>query len=268
MINERSPDYVLVALPHHAYPSVIEFCLRRGLKVIKEKPFATALEQVEHLSKTVAETPGTLFTVCQKRYYPAYEELRRYIDCRPGQIRQVVVRYTIPSKSPNSGWRGRSDKAGGGVWLDMGYHAVNLLQFLLRSPAMTVSHASLINTAPGSYEVDDIAFAELNCAGIPALVYVSCVDSEKNEHITITGDDFIARADRRGLLIKNKNQDTLLVSNIEADPGSPFTAMYKQLSLDIDGAIFAENLSESIQSSKIICEVNERWKREEEMENV
>ncbi|GAB7184584.1 Gfo/Idh/MocA family oxidoreductase [Kitasatospora sp. Ki12] len=45
LLDTVTPDFVIVAVPHHAGRAVIEECAGRGVHVLKEKPFATFLPE-------------------------------------------------------------------------------------------------------------------------------------------------------------------------------------------------------------------------------
>lgn len=49
LLDETGSDFVIVAVPHHAGRTVTEECAARGVHVLKEKPFATSIEEARHL---------------------------------------------------------------------------------------------------------------------------------------------------------------------------------------------------------------------------
>ncbi|MGW5121012.1 Gfo/Idh/MocA family protein, partial [Streptomyces noursei] len=49
LLDTVQPDFVIVAVPHHAGRSVIEECAGRGVHVLKEKPFATSVAEAHQL---------------------------------------------------------------------------------------------------------------------------------------------------------------------------------------------------------------------------
>ncbi|WP_289995041.1 Gfo/Idh/MocA family protein [Photorhabdus laumondii] len=246
MLEEVPTDSVLVALPHYMYEDVIKYCSRKKLKIIKEKPFAISINQAKKLKQLAYTNNVELFTVCQKRYTKSYRQLKSVMDENNGKLKQIKIRYTIPSKDPNSNWRGKYSNAGGGVWLDMGYHIVDLLCYLFDCHEINVNYSKLINTSNGKYNVDDTAFVEFQYGNVIIFVYISCVAYEKYEDITLIGDDFIVYANRNQLKIKNKKQEVISEKYFHPDDESPFVDMYQDFLFSKEKDSFSNNLKNSI----------------------
>lgn len=232
MISEKSIDYVLVTLPHHLYYDVVRKCLENKINVIKEKPFAINYDDAISLSEIALKSKSKLLTVCQKRYNPAYSELKSLIDINADDIKQINIRYTIPSKKPNSGWRSEQQQAGGGVWMDMGYHLIDLVNYLFNNSDISLVFTSLINTSPENYDVDDCAYVVLRCNNININIYISCVDVNKSEDVTVIGGKFIALATSRSFIIKNKKQEVLYEMSFDNSDIMSFENMYRSFLSD------------------------------------
>jgi predicted dehydrogenase len=244
-LSEAALEAVLVAVPHAKYPEVVEECVRSGLRTIKEKPFATSPAEARALHRMITRNNGLVFTVCQKRFNPIYRRLRELIAAPGDPVRHVSVRYAIPSQAPNAGWRGESRVAGGGVWLDMGHHVVDLLAYLFEDQPIRVRYARLINTCESGYDVDDIALVDLECAGIPVSVFISCVDPDKAEKVVVTRERSILEATKSCLRVRSKTQSILEELSIaDADPAS-FDGMLRH-ALYEDGRAFADNLKRCV----------------------
>ncbi|WP_216080992.1 Gfo/Idh/MocA family protein, partial [Shigella sp. FC1967] len=141
---------------------------------------------------------------------------------------QIMINYIISSKNPNSNWRSEFLTSGGGVWLDMGYHVVDIINYLLNGEKITINYAKLINSSEGEYNVDDIAFAEFECAGVTIFANISCVGMEKTEDIIAYGRNRIFHANKEGVTIKNKKQK--VINFYKSEPISPFIRMYQSFS--------------------------------------
>ncbi|WP_387492103.1 Gfo/Idh/MocA family oxidoreductase [Photorhabdus sp. RM96S] len=140
----------------------------------------------------------------------------------------------------------RALNAGGGVWLDMGYHIVDLLCYLFDCHEINVNYSKLINTSNGKYNVDDTAFVEFQYGNVIIFVYISCVAYEKYEDITLIGDDFIVYANRNQLKIKNKKQEVISEKYFHPDDESPFVDMYQDFLFSKEKDSFSNNLKNSI----------------------
>ncbi|MDC9583403.1 Gfo/Idh/MocA family oxidoreductase, partial [Xenorhabdus sp. PR6a] len=250
LINKVKPDTLLVALPHNMYYEVLDYCSNFPMKIIKEKPFALTLSQAKIFSDLSRGRNFKIFTVCQKRYTPAYEILKYEIKKSEEKISQLTIRYTIPSKNPNGNWRSQYSTSGGGVWLDMGYHVVDIINYLFDGKEIKINHARLINSSCGDYNVDDIAFVELECDGVIIFAYISCVEIEKHEDVTAYGQNAIFHADKKKVNIKNKKQE--IIKSIEIESISPFVRMYKDFLFDGGEAGFERNLNSSIALMRVL----------------
>ncbi|MBA2814286.1 Gfo/Idh/MocA family protein [Candidatus Pantoea persica] len=250
LIKKERPDTLVVALPHNLYYDVLIFCSDFPLKIIKEKPFALNLAEAKKFSDLSRGKNLKIFTVCQKRYTPAYELLKQEINDTGEKISHLTIRYTIPSENPNANWRSQFSTSGGGVWLDMGYHVIDIINYLFDGKEVTVNHARLLNSSEENYNVEDMAFVEMECAGVIIFAYISCVEIEKHEDITAYGKSKIFYTDKKGLTVKNKKQQ--LVKRIEAEDDSPFVRMYKDFLFDSGEAGFERNLSSSTSLMRIL----------------
>lgn len=250
LIEDIQPDTLVVALPHNMYDEVLTYCSSYPFKIIKEKPFALNLRQAKIFSDFSRGKNFKIFTVCQKRYTPAYELLKNEIRDSGEKISQLTIRYTIPSKNPNASWRSNFSTSGGGVWLDMGYHVMDIVNYLFDGRDVAINHARLINTSEGEYNVDDMAFVELECNGVIIFAYISCIEIEKHEDITAYGKNKIFHANKKGVTIKNKKQE--IISHLEVEPTSPFVRMYKDFLFNSGEAGFERNLSNSMSLMRVL----------------
>ncbi len=253
LIENTQPDTVVVALPHNMYHEVLTYCSDYPLKIIKEKPFALNLSQAKIFSDFSRGRNLKIFTVCQKRYTLSYELLKNEIDESGEKISQITIRYTIPSKNPNANWRSQFSTCGGGVWLDMGYHVIDIVNYLFDGKPVNVNHARLINSSGDDYNVDDIAFVELECDGVIIFAYISCIELEKHEDITAYGKNKIFHADKKSVTIKNKKQE--VIKSLEIAPISPFIRMYQDFLFNSGEAGFERNLSSSISLMRVLEKV-------------
>lgn len=256
LLNQVPMEAVLIAVPHVHYPRVLRACVGAGVKVIKEKPFAINPAEARSLYRLITRRNGRVFTVCQKRFNPIYSRLRELIASRDDPVRHVSIRYAIPSPAPNSGWRGESHQAGGGVWLDMGHHVVDLLSFLFEDRPIGVRYARLVNSCPSAYDVDDIALVELECAGVPVSAFISCVAPDKAEKIVVTRERTILEATKNSLRVRDKAQSILEDLSIDdADPVS-FGRMLRHALYD-DGPVFNDNLKRCLATVDVITRAQE-----------
>ncbi|AKC32614.1 Gfo/Idh/MocA family protein [Candidatus Pantoea carbekii] len=250
------PNIVLIALPHNIYCEVLSFCSQFPMRIIKEKPFALTLLESKIFSDFSRSRSFKIFTVCQKRYTLAYEILKHEVQRINEKISYLKIRYTIPSNNPNKDWRRQYATSGGGVWFDMGYHIVDIINYLFDGKEIKVNYARLINSSCHYYNVDDIAFVEFECDGAIILAYISCVAIEKYEDVTMYGQNTIFHANKNHITLKNKKQEIL--KYIKVENTSPFVKMYQEFLCNGGEAAFERNLSRSISLMRVLEEASKK----------
>lgn len=123
LISEVSFDAAIVSLPHHLHDGVARQLLEANKYIIKEKPLAlneaTARGYVQKRS-----TP--IFTTVQRSTHPIFVEAKSDLSLI-GEPVSFTYTYAFSLPSQTSGWRAESNKSGGGVVLDMGYHVIDVV---------------------------------------------------------------------------------------------------------------------------------------------
>ena len=132
LLAEARPTAVFLAVPPMAAPDLLAACAERGIHVWKEMPLARNL--AEGLAfVTRMEAAGLKLAVgTQRRFAVGYRrawELRR----RLGRVFLGRAHYLF-NWGPNLTWRGDRASAGGGALLELGYHAVDLMVWMLGLP--------------------------------------------------------------------------------------------------------------------------------------
>ena len=154
-IKENDIEVAIIVVPHNKYLPLIELCAHNSVHILKEKPFATSMDEAKVI-KSIAEKYNIKIMTCfQRRFHPIYQSFKVMLN-QIGKITTVNAFYTISSKNPNAGWRGNINEAGGGVLLDMGYHVLDLIIWFFDPP--TIDHSFKAINRPDVYNVDDTAF--------------------------------------------------------------------------------------------------------------
>ncbi len=132
LLAETRPAAVFLAVPPHVCGDLIELCVKQGIHVWKELPLGRNLEEAARFVQQM-DAAGLLLSVgTQRRFAPGYHEawqLRR----RVGRVFLGRAHYLF-NWGPRLGWRGDRASAGGGALLELGYHPVDLLVWMLGMP--------------------------------------------------------------------------------------------------------------------------------------
>ena len=122
-------DGVVVALPHYLLaPVSIEF-LERGIPVLVEKPMALSLNQAEAMVKAAADNDVALQVGLKFHFCQGTRLVKRAIDEGwLGVLQSFSLEWGFVYDWPvASGFFFNKEQAGGGVLIDLGSHALDLL---------------------------------------------------------------------------------------------------------------------------------------------
>ena len=155
-------EAVYVATPNHLHRPLVEGAARAGKHVLCEKPMATTLADAEAMV-AACHTAGVRYaTAFDQRFHAYHRRLRALVrEGRLGDITAVRVHYacwTPADWSPVAGqahdnWRVDPARAGGGAFIDLAPHGLDLTQTLLGDPL--VETACLFQRRVFDYPVDD-----------------------------------------------------------------------------------------------------------------
>ena len=126
-------DGVILALPHHVYMTEWDYIMQLGVPVLKEKPLGRNVSEAIYFLHEAHKRDIVLMTAVQRRYHSAYRELRKLIVEPRSVVRSIRIIYRLGRSQSESGkgWRKDTQKSGGGMLLDAGYHMMDLVQFLV-----------------------------------------------------------------------------------------------------------------------------------------
>ena len=158
-------DAVYVATPNDAHLGPVVAAARAGKAVLCEKPMARTLPEAEAMAEAVRAAGVPYATAFDQRFHPAHARLRELVAAGDlGTVTAVRIRYacwTGPDWTPDGAgrqavvdnWRADPERAGGGAFLDLAPHGLDLTQALLGEPITDV--AALLQRRVHDYAVDD-----------------------------------------------------------------------------------------------------------------
>lgn len=188
LINDPQVDAVYVATPPDSHRDYAVRVARAGKPVYIEKPMArTAVECQEMIS--VCRTAGTpLFVAYYRRKMPRFHTVRDVLASgRIGQLRTVSIRNekAAAAGAENSQWRVQPKVSGGGHFVDLGSHALDLLDWLL-GPVTSVSGVAA--NRGGRYPAEDLVTGVFSFAsGVQGVGVWNYDSSHTVDEIEVTG---------------------------------------------------------------------------------
>jgi predicted dehydrogenase len=125
-----SPHVAALCAPPAIHPALCTQLLRAGVDVIVEGPLATSPEDADGIAQQAERLNRLLFGAARFRRSPAVLEARRLLDAgRIGRLHTLEVTLA-KERDAKCGWRGDPAISGGGVWMDFGIDALDLVETL------------------------------------------------------------------------------------------------------------------------------------------
>jgi len=129
-------DAVIVAVPHDLHFEITQVAARHRVHLLKEKPIGRNLREAQAIAGIARRAGIVLQTGVQRRRHVTYEILREHLRERRNRVISASVEMTVKGDVVDgvvrpSGWRGDYVRSGGGIIIDLGYHAIDLVQYLL-----------------------------------------------------------------------------------------------------------------------------------------
>lgn len=160
MYELENLDVVHVLTPHYLHPEMTIEALKRGIKVVTEKPMSIKYEDAKAMVDTAKETGTTLGVIFQNRYNPGSRLIKKCLtDGSLGKIisaRAFVTWNRSDEYYSKSDWKGTWDKEGGGVVIDQAIHTLDLMRWFIDDEIDYVD-AAISNRAHEIIEVEDSA---------------------------------------------------------------------------------------------------------------
>jgi len=185
----RKWDVAIVSVPHSAHDTITRALIEVGVKlIIKEKPLAISLEFAQEYS-ALAERKGiTMITTTQRQIQPSFLKGLEMLS-RIGEIHHFDYLYHFALPEVTSGWRGEKELAIGGVLLDMGYHALDMLHLYFGVMTEASGKLSYMHKEMAQQELEDKAEIELTFGSAKGLLSIDRHALHRQELFKIEGSE-------------------------------------------------------------------------------
>jgi 1,5-anhydro-D-fructose reductase (1,5-anhydro-D-mannitol-forming) len=161
LVQDPEVDAVYVATPPSAHRDSVLRCARAGKPVYVEKPMALNLAECREMIDACRTAGVPLFSAYYRRALPRFLKLKSLVDeGAVGEVRAVNValyRQYEPAPGPLP-WRVDPAIAGGGLFVDLASHTLDLLDYVL-GPVTDVSGGA--GNQGHRYAAEDIVSAAL-----------------------------------------------------------------------------------------------------------
>lgn len=166
LIDDPEVEAVYIATPPSSHASLTIEALEKGKPVYVEKPMATSYRECVEMIRTAQRTGTPLYVAYYRRAMDYFRKVKELLEQGAiGEIRQVKLRL-IRSARPEDieepkPWRLNAAESGGGYFVDMGAHQIDLFLFLFGRIA---SWESSVANKGALYEVEDYVAASFRFA--------------------------------------------------------------------------------------------------------
>ncbi|MEQ8675807.1 MAG: Gfo/Idh/MocA family oxidoreductase [Aggregatilineales bacterium] len=162
LINDPDVDVVYIATPQYAHKDYTLKVAAAGKPVYCEKPMALSHAECQEMIDACANANVPLWIAYYRRAMPRFLKIKELINTAIGDVRTVSIQLSnstpIQEHTPteNLPWRYHPELSGGGLFVDVGSHQIDLLNYYFGNITEVKGYAT--NRA-GLYPVADTAVA-------------------------------------------------------------------------------------------------------------
>jgi len=192
LLADPEVDVVYVATPPSSHAEHAIAVARAGKPAYVEKPMACSVAECTAMIEAFAQAKQPLFVAYYRRALPRFLEIRRLVEEGGiGAVRLVEIELLRPvielERDPSTlPWRVKPEIAGGGYFVDLACHTLDLLDSIF-GPILDVS--GLAQNQAGLYDAEDTVTLTGRFASGPQLVGRWCFCAhERRDRVEIIGD--------------------------------------------------------------------------------
>lgn len=159
VVAREDIDVVLVCTPPNLHAPISIAAMKRGKRVLCEKPLARTLDEAKEMLRVAEESGVKLKCGFNHRHHPGIQKAREWFDKGIiGELNFIRCRYGICGRPDyEKEWRANPEIVSGGHLMEQGIHAIDLFRWFLGefSEVTGFTATRFWNTAP----LEDNAFA-------------------------------------------------------------------------------------------------------------
>ncbi len=190
LIADPNVTAVYIASPPGAHLELALKVAAAGKPAYVEKPMARCYRECARMVEAFERAKVPLFVAYYRRALERFVTAKQLVDSgRLGEVRSIDVRYTSDAQlrldAADPPWRVRAEHAGGGLFLDLASHTLDVLDFLF-GPLQQVSGTARNVAAPSQVE-DEVELRFTTLAGALGRGHWSFASPSREDSITIAG---------------------------------------------------------------------------------
>ncbi|TNC17942.1 Gfo/Idh/MocA family oxidoreductase [Georgenia sp. 311] len=189
LIHDPDVDAVYVATPPDSHRDYAVRVLEAGKPVYVEKPMARTAAECEDVLAAAERVGQPVFVAYYRRAMPRFVTVKRLLDDGAiGEVHAVAVHASKPSALADGAdvpWRVRPEVAGGGLFVDLASHTLDLLDHLLGPVARVTGYAARFGRMTTAEDVVSASF-ELESGALGSGLW-SYGTAEERDEVRILG---------------------------------------------------------------------------------
>jgi len=168
LVEDPEVDAVYVATPPGAHLDIARLVAAAGKPCYMEKPMARHAPECDAMLAAFAGAGQQLFVAYYRRALPRFLQAKTLLDSGAiGQLTGITYQFAgpTPAGDPKYAWRLSADGGGGGLFLDLGSHVLDFLDFCAGPLADVRGCAARVATQA---EIEDVVGMTFRTAsGVP-----------------------------------------------------------------------------------------------------
>jgi predicted dehydrogenase len=188
LIADPAVDAVYIATPPDTHAEYALKVAAAGKPAYVEKPMARNAVECDQMVDAFQRARLPLYVAYYRRRLPRFLTARDLMaDGSLGRVTGVRYQYSAPRHRDDAGWRVQAEISGGGHFIDIGSHALDLLDYLF-GPLDDV--AGVAGNRGGNVPVEDtVAMSFLAGGKVPGVASWNFASAERDDAFTITGTE-------------------------------------------------------------------------------
>lgn len=184
LANDTEIDAVYIATPHVLHKDNTIMCLKKGIPVLCEKPFAMNLEEVSEMINVAKEHNVLLMEALWTYFLPHYQKVLEILENKSlGNILKLEASFGFYRAFDDSSRLFRKS-LGGGSLLDIGIYPIFAALSILGLPNRMEAHATFFDNGADSscdmtFHYPDNVKANLSCSLLEDLPTEASIHFEK-----------------------------------------------------------------------------------------
>ncbi|MFO1449823.1 MAG: Gfo/Idh/MocA family oxidoreductase [Opitutaceae bacterium] len=187
LIADPEVDAVYIATPPDSHERYALQVAAAGKPAYVEKPMARSTVECDHMVAAFHAQEVPLYVAYYRRGLPRFRKIKEWLEVGTiGRITGVDYHFASSAHRTAAGWRTDVTSAGAGLFLDLGSHALDLLDFFL-GPLENARGTAVNRATP--QDVEDSVALQFSAHGVLGVASWNFASGVARDVCRITGTD-------------------------------------------------------------------------------